>query len=142
MKKIEELVERRTTARLGGGQSKIDTQHEKGKLTARERLELLLDEGSFEEFDMFVQHRCTNFSMDKQRYDGDGVVTGVGTIDGRLVYVAAQDFTVVGGSMSETMAQKICKVMDMAIRVGAPFISLNDSGGARIQEGICSLAGY
>ena len=142
MEKINELVERRTTARLGGGQSKIDTQHEKGKLTARERLELLLDEGSFEEYDMFVQHRCTNFSMDKQRYDGDGVVTGVGTIDGRLVYVAAQDFTVVGGSMSETMAQKICKVMDMAMRVGAPFISLNDSGGARIQEGICSLAGY
>jgi acetyl-CoA carboxylase carboxyltransferase component len=142
MKKIEELVERRAAARLGGGQSKIDIQHEKGKLTARERLNLLLDEGSFEEYDIFVQHRCSNFSMDKLRYDGDGVVTGVGTIDGRLVYVAAQDFTVIGGSMSETMAQKICKVMDMAMRVGAPFISLNDSGGARIQEGICSLAGY
>ena len=142
MEKINELVERRASARLGGGQSKIDAQHSKGKLTARERIELLLDEGSFEEFDMFVQHRCTNFSMEKQHYDGDGVITGAGTIDGRLVYVSAQDFTVVGGSMSETMAQKICKVMDMAVRMGAPFISLNDSGGARIQEGICSLAGY
>ena len=142
MEKINELVERRASARLGGGQSKIDAQHSKGKLTARERVELLLDEGSFEEFDMFIQHRCTNFSMEKQHYDGDGVITGAGTIDGRLVYVSAQDFTVVGGSMSETMAQKICKVMDMAVRMGAPFISLNDSGGARIQEGICSLAGY
>lgn len=142
MEKIKELVERKASARLGGGQSKIDAQHDKGKLTARERLELLLDEGSFEEFDMFVRHRCTNFSMEKQHHDGDGVITGVGTIDGRLVYVSAQDFTVVGGSMSETMAQKICKVMDMAMRMGAPFISLNDSGGARIQEGICSLAGY
>ena len=142
MEKINELVERRASARLGGGQSKIDAQHSKGKLTARERIELLLDEGSFEEFDMFIQHRCTNFSMEKQHYDGDGVITGAGTIDGRLVYVSAQDFTVVGGSMSETMAQKICKVMDMAVRMGAPFISLNDSGGARIQEGICSLAGY
>ena len=142
MEKINELVERKTSARLGGGQSKIDAQHSKGKLTARGRIELLLDEGSFEEFDMFVQHRCTNFSMEKQHYDGDGVITGAGTIDGRLVYISAQDFTVVGGSMSETMAQKICKVMDMAMRMGAPFISLNDSGGARIQEGICSLAGY
>ena len=142
MEKINELVERKTSARLGGGQSKIDAQHSKGKLTARERIELLLDEGSFEEFDIFVQHRCTNFSMEKQHYDGDGVITGAGTIDGRLVYISAQDFTVVGGSMSETMAQKICKVMDMAMRMGAPFISLNDSGGARIQEGICSLAGY
>ena len=142
MEKINELVERKTSARLGGDQSKIDAQHSKGKLTARERIELLLDEGSFEEFDMFVQHRCTNFSMEKQHYDGDGVITGAGTIDGRLVYISAQDFTVVGGSMSETMAQKICKVMDMAMRMGAPFISLNDSGGARIQEGICSLAGY
>ena len=142
MEKINELVERRASARLGGGQSKIDAQHSKGKLTARERVELLLDEGSFEEFDMFIQHRCTNFSMEKQHYDGDGVITGAGTIDGRLVYISAQDFTVVGGSMSETMAQKICKVMDMAMRMGAPFISLNDSGGARIQEGICSLAGY
>ena len=140
--KIKELVERRVSARMGGGQKRIDAQHQKGKLTARERLALLLDKGSFEEFDMFVQHRCTNFGMEKNRYDGDGVVTGMGTIDGRLVYVSAQDFTVSGGSMSETMAMKISKVMDMAVRNGAPFISLNDSGGARIQEGICSLAGY
>ena len=140
--KIKELVERRAAARLGGGQKRIDAQHQKGKLTARERLALLLDEGSFEEFDMFVQHRCTNFGMDKIKYDGDGVVTGMGTIDGRLVYVFAQDFTVNGGSMSETMAQKICKVMDMAVRNGVPFIGINDSGGARIQEGINSLAGF
>ena len=140
--KIQELVTRREAAKLGGGQKRIDAQHQKGKLTARERLELLLDKGSFEEFDMFVQHRCTNFGMDKSRYDGDGVVTGMGTIDGRLVYVFAQDFTVNGGSMSETMAQKICKVMDMAVRNGAPFIGINDSGGARIQEGINSLAGF
>ena len=140
--KIKELVERRAVARLGGGQKRIDAQHQKGKLTARERLALLLDEGSFEEFDMFVQHRCTNFGMDKNKYDGDGVVTGMGTIDGRLVYVFAQDFTVNGGSMSETMAQKICKVMDMSIRCGVPFIGINDSGGARIQEGINSLAGF
>jgi acetyl-CoA carboxylase carboxyltransferase component len=140
--KIRELVERREKARMGGGLKRIDAQHQKGKLTARERLALLLDEGSLEEFDMFVQHRCTNFGMEKTRYDGDGVVTGMGTIDGRLVYVAAQDFTVSGGSMSETMAMKITKVMDMAVCNGAPFISLNDSGGARIQEGICSLAGY
>ena len=140
--KIRELVQRREKARLGGGQKRIDAQHQKGKLTARERLAMLLDNGSFEEFDMFVQHRCTNFGMENSRYDGDGVVTGMGTIDGRLVYVSAQDFTVSGGSMSETMAMKITKVMDMAIRNGAPFISLNDSGGARIQEGICSLAGY
>ena len=132
--KIRELVERREKARMGGGLKRIDAQHQKGKLTARERLALLLDEGSLEEFDMFVQHRCTNFGMEKTRYDGDGVVTGMGTIDGRLVYVAAQDFTVSGGSMSETMAMKITKVMDMAVRNGAPFISLNDSGGARIQE--------
>ena len=140
--KIQELVARREAAKLGGGQKRIDAQHAKGKLTARERLALLLDEGSFEEFDMFVQHRCTNFNMDKVKSDGDGVVTGMGTIDGRLVYVHAQDFTVNGGSMSETMAAKICKVMDMAVKVGAPCIGLNDSGGARIQEGICSLAGY
>ena len=140
--KIKELVKRRETARMGGGQKRIDAQHQKGKLTARERLSLLLDEGSFEEFDMFVQHRCTNFSMEKTRYDGDGVVTGMGTIDGRLVYVYAQDFTVNGGSMSETMALKISKVMDMAVRNGAPFIGINDSGGARIQEGINSLAGF
>ena len=140
--KIKELVERRKAARMGGGQKRIEAQHDKGKLTARERLEILLDEGSFEEFDMFVQHRCTNFGMEKYRYDGDGVVTGMGTIDGRLVYVYAQDFTVNGGSMSETMAAKICKVMDMAVRNGVPFIGLNDSGGARIQEGINALAGF
>ena len=140
--KIKELVERRESAKMGGGQKRIDAQHQKGKLTARERLALLLDEGSFEEFDMFLQHRCTNFGMEKTKSDGDGVVTGMGTIDGRIVYVFAQDFTVNGGSMSETMAQKICKVMDMAVRCGAPFIGINDSGGARIQEGICSLAGF
>lgn len=127
---------------MGGGQKRIDAQHQKGKLTARERLSLLLDEGSFEEFDMFVQHRCTNFGMERQHFDGDGVVTGQGTIDGRLVYVFAQDFTVSGGSLSKTMAEKICKVMDMALRNGAPCIGLNDSGGARIQEGIDALAGY
>ncbi len=140
--KIKELVERRAKARMGGGQKRIDAQHQKGKFTARERIAMLLDEGSFEEFDMFVQHRCTNFGMEKTKFDGDGVVTGQGTIDGRLVYVFAQDFTVTGGSLSETMAQKICKVMDMAVRNGAPCIGLNDSGGARIQEGICSLAGF
>ncbi|MBR5385836.1 MAG: methylmalonyl-CoA carboxyltransferase, partial [Bacteroidales bacterium] len=140
--KIKELVERRAAARLGGGQKRIDAQHQKGKLTARERLELLLDPGSFEEYDMFVQHRCTNFGMDKQHFDGDGVVTGQGTIDGRLVYVFAQDFTVSGGSLSKTMSEKICKVMDMAVTNGAPCIGLNDSGGARIQEGIDALAGY
>ena len=139
--KIKELVERKAAARLGGGQKRIEAQHLKGKLTARERLALLLDEGSFEEFDMFVQHRCTNFGMDRQKYDGDGVVTGMGTIDGRLVYVYSQDFTVYGGTMSETMAQKICKVLDMAIRNGVPFIGINDSGGARIQEGMGGLAG-
>ena len=141
-KAIKELVERRVSARKGGGQKRIDAQHAKGKLTARERLNLLLDEGSFEEFDMFVQHRCTNFGLEQHKFDGDGVVTGMGTIDGRLVYVFAQDFTVNGGSMSETMAQKICKVMDMSMRNGVPFIGINDSGGARIQEGINSLAGF
>ena len=140
-KKIKELVERREAARMGGGQKRIDAHHEKGKFTARERLAMLLDEGSFEEFDMFVQHHCTNFGMEKTKYDGDGVVTGMGTIDGRLVYVYSQDFTVFGGSMSETMAQKICKVADMAIRNGAPLICINDSGGARIQEGMGGLAG-
>ena len=140
--KIKELVERRESARLGGGQKRIDAQHAKGKLTARERLAKLLDPGSFEEFDMFVQHRCTDFGMDASHTDGDGVVTGYGTIDGRLVYVFAQDFTVNGGSLSKTMSEKICKVMDMATRAGAPIIGLNDSGGARIQEGIDSLAGY
>ena len=140
--KIQELVERRAQAKLGGGEERIEAQHKKGKLTARERLALLLDEGSFEEFDMFVQHRCTNFGMEKSHTDGDGVVTGQGTIEGRLVYVFAQDFTVNGGSLSKTMSEKICKVMDMAARNGAPCIGLNDSGGARIQEGIDALAGY
>ena len=139
---IAKLVERRAKARLGGGEKRIEAQHEKGKLTARERLALLLDEGSFEEYDMVVQHRCTNFGMDKSHPDGDGVVTGCGTIDGRLVYVFAQDFTVSGGSLSKTMSEKICKVMDLAVRNGAPCIGLNDSGGARIQEGIDSLAGF
>lgn len=139
---IQKLVERREKARLGGGAKRIEAQHAKGKMTARERLALLLDPGSFEEYDMFVQHRCTNFGMDKEHIDGDGVVTGCGTIDGRLVYVFAQDFTVSGGSLSKTMSEKICKVMDMAVRNGAPVIGLNDSGGARIQEGIDALAGY
>ena len=139
---IQKLVERRAKARLGGGEKRIEAQHAKGKLTARERIALLLDEGSFEEYDMFVQHRCTNFGMDQQHYDGDGVVTGCGTVDGRLVYVFAQDFTVAGGSLSKTMSEKICKVMDMAVRAGAPVIGLNDSGGARIQEGIDALAGF
>ena len=139
---IQKLVERRAKARLGGGEKRIEAQHAKGKLTARERLALLLDEGSFEEYDMFVQHRYTNFGMEKSHPDGDGVVTGCGTIDGRLVYVFAQDFTVSGGSLSKTMSEKICKVMDMAVRNGAPCIGLNDSGGARIQEGIDALAGY
>ena len=140
--KIQALVERRAGAKLGGGEKRIDAQHAKNKLTARERLARLLDEGSFEEFDMFVRHRCTNFGMDAVHTDGDGVVTGQGTIDGRLVFVFAQDFTVSGGSLSKTMSEKICKVMDMAVKVGAPVIGLNDSGGARIQEGIDSLAGY
>ena len=139
---LQELEDRRGAARLGGGQKRIDAQHSKGKLTARERLELLLDEGSFEEFDMFVAHRCTDFGMENQRPAGDGVVTGWGTINGRMVYVFSQDFTVLGGSVSATHAQKICKIMDMAVENGAPVIGLNDSGGARIQEGVDSLAGY
>ncbi|UZH53949.1 acyl-CoA carboxylase subunit beta [Salinimicrobium tongyeongense] len=140
--KVNELIQKREIARMGGGQKRIDAQHEKGKLTARERLEILLDEGSFEEFDMFVTHRCTNFGMEGNKVLGDGVVTGHGTIDGRVVYVFSQDFTVFGGSLSETFAQKICKVMDMAMKAGAPVIGINDSGGARIQEGVTSLAGY
>jgi len=139
---LEELEARRATARLGGGQKRIDGQHAKGKLTARERIELLLDEGSFEEFDMFVAHRCTDFGMEAQRPYGDGVITGWGTINGRQVYVFSQDFTVFGGSLSETHAQKICKIMDMAMRNGAPVIGMKDSGGARIQEGVSCLAGY
>ncbi|MEM7520228.1 MAG: acyl-CoA carboxylase subunit beta [Pseudomonadota bacterium] len=139
---IEQLEDRRQTARLGGGQARIDAQHGRGKLTARERVDLLLDEGSFEEFDMFVTHRCIDFGMEEQRPAGDGVVTGWGTINGRLVYVFSQDFTVLGGSVSETHAKKICKIMDMAVQNGAPVIGINDSGGARIQEGVDSLAGY
>jgi methylmalonyl-CoA decarboxylase subunit alpha len=135
LEKVQELIELRAQARLGGGQKAIDKQHEKGKYTARERIAQLLDEGSFEELDMFVKHRCTNFGQEKKSFLGDGVVTGYGTIEGRLVYVFAQDFTVFGGSLSETMALKICKVMDMAMKMGAPCIGLNDSGGARIQEG-------
>lgn len=140
--KIQDLLNKREEARLGGGQKRIDSQHKKGKFTARERIEMLLDEGSFEEFDMFVTHRTTDFGLDKQSFLGDGVVTGHGTIDGRVVYVFSQDFTVFGGSLSETFAAKICKVMDQAMKVGAPVIGLNDSGGARIQEGVRSLAGY
>ena len=139
---ITELENRRKLARLGGGKKRIAAQHSKGKLTARERIDLLLDEGSFEEFDMFVTHRCVDFGMEKQRPSGDGVVTGWGTINGRMIYVFSQDFTVYGGSLSETHAQKICKIMDMAVQNGAPVIGLNDSGGARIQEGVASLAGY
>jgi propionyl-CoA carboxylase beta chain len=139
---IEELERRRAGARLGGGEKRVAAQHAKGKLTARERLEVLLDEASFEELDMYVEHNCTDFGMDNQRIPGDGVVTGSGTINGRLVFVFSQDFTVFGGSLSERHAQKICKIMDMAMKVGAPVIGLNDSGGARIQEGVASLAGY
>ncbi len=139
---LQELESRRGEARLGGGTPRIGAQHSKGKLTARERLEVLLDEGSFEEFDMFVAHRCTDFGMGATSYPGDGVITGWGTINGRQVYVFSQDFTVFGGSLSETHAQKICKIMDMAILNGAPVIGINDSGGARIQEGVMSLAGY
>ncbi len=137
--KIKELVEKREQARLGGGQKAIDKQHARGKYTARERIEMLVDKDSFEEYDMFKLHRCHNFGMEKKQFLGDGVVAGSATIDGRLVYVYAQDFTVNGGSLSETMAQKICKVMDMAMQNGAPVICMNDSGGARIQEGISAL---
>ncbi|MBE9468487.1 MAG: acyl-CoA carboxylase subunit beta [Bacteroidetes bacterium] len=140
--KIKELIEKREQARMGGGEKRIESQHKKGKLTARERIDLLLDEGSFEEYDMFVTHRCTDFGLEKTKFYGDGVVTGHGTIDGRIVFVYAQDFTVFGGSLSEAYAQKICKVMDQAMKVGAPIIGVNDSGGARIQEGVNSLAGY
>ncbi|MFN7101849.1 MAG: acyl-CoA carboxylase subunit beta [Pseudorhizobium sp.] len=139
---MQELERRRAEARLGGGDARIAAQHGKGKLTARERIDVLLDEDSFEEFDMYVTHRAVDFGMDGQKIAGDGVVTGWGTINGRQVYVFSQDFTVLGGSLSETHAQKICKIMDMAVRVGAPVIGLNDSGGARIQEGVASLAGY
>ena len=140
--KINELLSLREKARLGGGQDKIDKQHAKGKYSARERILMFLDEGSFEEFDMFVTHRCVNFGIEKDKFLSDGVVTGYGTVNGRLVYVFSQDFTVFGGSLSETFAAKICKVMDQAMKVGAPVTGFNDSGGARIQEGVNSLAGY
>ena len=139
---IEQLESKRAAARLGGGLKRIASQHAKGKLTARERLELLLDEGSFEEWDMFVEHRCADFGMQDNKIPGDGVVTGYGMINGRLVFVFSQDFTVFGGALSEAHAEKICKVMDQAMKVGAPVIGLNDSGGARIQEGVASLGGY
>lgn len=139
---IRELESRRDRARLGGGQKRIDAQHDRGKLTARERIEVLLDPGSFEEFDMFVEHRCTHFGMEENSIPGDGCVTGHGTINGRLVFIYSQDFTVIGGSLSETNAKKICKLLDMAMKVGSPVIGINDSGGARIQEGVDSLGGY
>ena len=139
---IQQLEAKRELARLGGGQKRIQSQHAKGKLTARERIELLLDAGTFEEWDMFVEHRCHDFGMGEQTVPGDGVVTGYGMINGRLVFVFSQDFTVLGGSLSEAHAEKICKIMDQALKVGAPVIGLNDSGGARIQEGVASLGGY
>jgi propionyl-CoA carboxylase beta chain len=139
---IRQLEEKRAAARLGGGQSRIDAQHAKGKLTARERIEVLLDPDSFEEWDMLVEHRCTDFGMAENRIPGDGVVTGYGTINGRLTFVFSQDFTVFGGALSEAHAEKICKIMDHAMKVGAPVVGINDSGGARIQEGVASLGGY
>src|SRR4051794_33392109 len=139
---IRQLEEKRAAARLGGGPKRIAAQHAKGKLAARERIELLLDPDSFEEWDMFKGHRCTDFGMERQTVPGDGVVTGYGTINGRLVFVFSQDFTVFGGSLSEAHAEKICKIMDHAMKVGAPIIGINDSGGARIQEGVASLGGY
>lgn len=140
--KLKKLAEMREKARLGGGADRIEAQHKKGKLTARERLEILLDKNSFEEFDMFVTHRTSDFGLDDMKILGDGVVTGCGTIEGRQVFVFSQDFTVFGGSLSQAHAEKICKIMDMAMKVGAPVIGLNDSGGARIQEGVVSLGGY
>ena len=142
LEKVKELIALREQARLGGGEKRIESQHKKGKYTARERIAMLLDEGSFEEIDMFVRHRSVNFGIDKESYLGDGIVTGSGTIEGRLVYVYAQDFTVFGGSLSEMLAAKICKIMDQAMKVGVPVIGINDSGGARIQEGVNALAGY
>ncbi|MEJ6793629.1 MAG: acyl-CoA carboxylase subunit beta [Flavobacteriales bacterium] len=140
--KLDLLAHKKAEALLGGGEKRIEAQHAKGKLTARERIHFLLDEGSFEEMGMLVTHRSTNFGLDKQKFLGDGVVTGYGTVNGRLVYVFAQDFTVLGGSLAESHAQKICKLMDMALKNGAPLLGLNDSGGARIQEGVVSLGGY
>lgn len=142
MNSSEELINRREKSQLGGGQNRIDRQHQQGKLTARERVILLLDDNSFHEMGMFIEHRATSFGLDKTKFPGDGVVTGYGKIHGRLVYVFSQDFTVLGGSLSETHAEKICKIMDLALKNGAPVIGLNDSGGARIQEGVVSLAGY
>ena len=138
----EVLDRKNAEAMLGGGQNRIDAQHKRGKLTARERIELLLDEGSFEEIGRFVMHRAKDFGLDKQHYLGDSVVTGYGMVSGRLIYVFSQDFTVFGGSLSEVHAEKVCKLMDLAMKNGAPIIGLNDSGGARIQEGVVSLAGY
>ena len=140
--KIRQLIDLRVKAKQGGGASRVEAQHSKGKHSARERIEILLDEGSFEEYDMFVTHRTHDFGLENEQYLGDGVITGHGTIDGRIIYVYAQDFTIFGGSLSETHAKKICKIMDQAMRVGAPVIGINDSGGARIQEGVRSLAGY
>ncbi len=140
--KNAELIQKREAAQLGGGQARIDKQHAQGKLSARERITLLMDEGSFQEIGMFVEHRATSFGLDKTKSPGDGVITGFGTIHGRVVYAFSQDFTVLGGSLSETHAQKICKVLDLAMKNGTPVIGLNDSGGARIQEGVVSLAGY
>ena len=139
---VRQLEEKRAAAELGGGKQRIERQHQKGKLTARERIELLLDPGTFEEWDTFVEHRCKDFGMEQQSIPGDGVVTGYGMVNGRVVFVFSQDFTVFGGSLSEAHAEKICKVMDHAMKVGAPVIGLNDSGGARIQEGVASLGGY
>src|SRR5919107_2261595 len=139
---LERLEERRAQARLGGGEKRIEAQHGRGKLTARERIELLLDKGSFEEFDMFVEHRSTEFGMEKNKIPGDGVVTGWGTVNGRKIFVFAKDFTVFGGSLSETHAQKVTKLQDMAMKARAPIIGLYDAGGARIQEGVAALAGY
>src|SRR6266487_5968309 len=140
--KLEVLRKKSERAEQGGGAQRVEKQHAAGKMTARERVDFLLDEGTFQEFDKLVEHRSHDFGLDKQIYQGDGVVTGHGLIDGRKVFVFAQDFTVFGGSLSETHAEKICKVMDLAMKVGAPIIGLNDSGGARIQEGVLSLGGY
>ncbi|PIW31178.1 MAG: methylmalonyl-CoA carboxyltransferase, partial [Rhodobacterales bacterium CG15_BIG_FIL_POST_REV_8_21_14_020_59_13] len=139
---LEELENRRERARQGGGKDRVEKQHEKGKLSARERIELLLDEGSFEEWDMFVEHRCNDFGMADKKIPGDGVVTGHGTINGRLIYVFSKDFTVFGGSLSSTHAEKIVKIQKAALQNGAPVIGIFDAGGARIQEGVASLAGY
>src|SRR5436853_3614068 len=142
LSKLDQLREREERAEQGGGTARVEKQHAAGKMTARERIDFLLDEGTFQEFDMLVEHRSRDFGLEKQKYPGDGVVTGHGLIDGRKVFVFAQDFTVCGGSLSETHAEKICKIMDQAMNVGAPVIGLNDSGWARIQDGVASLAGY